>query len=219
MTKSIYKYRIYGRNKGRKKIQSMDYNFVNNYILNPNIDIKKNKRVILDIGSGNGENSLLLSKTNTDSLIIACEIFIDGHINLSRQLFKLKLNNVKLFSFNVLRLFDQLKEDKYFDEIWILFPDPWEKNRHHKRRLINNNFFNLVYPFIKNEGKIFIATDSKSYLNSIIKSMYDIQLKFRWENDKPQNWFYEQQDLAHTKYFKKARNSYKSSFFIQLIKI
>ena len=213
------KYIIYGRKKGRKKTHSFDKNFFVNYKINLEKDIKKNKKNIIDVGSGKGENTLFLAKKNPDALIIAIEIFLDGNINLCKQLSKLKLYNVKIFSSNVLKLFDHLNKDDYFNEIWILFPDPWSKRKHYKRRLINDNFFTKVYPYLKKNGKIFIATDSSSYLKSIMNSIYKTKSLFNWLNNKPQNWIYEMLDLPSTKFFKKAQNSYRSSFFIELVKI
>ena len=88
------------------------------------------------------------------------ELFYDGNVNLCNQIYKLKLENIKIFYGNVIELLDELKIDEYFSEIWILFPDPWPKKRHQKRRLINLVFLKKIYDFLKDNGKIFIATDS-----------------------------------------------------------
>ena len=219
MTELLYKYKIHGLRKGRKNNKFINYDFFKESIINLKKDIKKNKKIILDIGSGSGENSLFLAKKNPKSLIIACDVFQDGNINLCNYLFKSKLNNVRLFNSNVIKLFDLLKADKYFDEIWLLFPDPWPKNRHHKRRLIETTFFKISYPLLKSQGKIFIATDSVSYLNSILNSIYKIKSFFKWQNDRPQYWNYKIQDLPQTKFYKKAQNLDRFSFFIELVKI
>ena len=214
-----FNYKIYGRTRGRKKIKIIDIVFLKNYKINFKNNIINNKKNILDIGSGSGENSIFLAKKNSDALIIACEIYQDGNIDLCRKISKSKITNIKLFNFNVIKLFDKLKVDNCFDEVWVLFPDPWPKKRHHKRRLINNNFLNKIYPFLKSDGKIFIATDSISYLNSIMNTIYDLKSLFKWKNSKPLNWIYEILDLPRTKFFKKAQNLHKSSFFIELQKI
>ena len=219
MSKLLDKFKIYGRLKGRKKIKIYNYVFFNDSMINLNQDIKKNKKIILDVGSGSGENTILLATKNPDSLIIACEIFEDGNINLCNNLYKLKINNIKLFNNNVLILLENLKIDKCFDEIWILFPDPWPKKRHHKRRLINYDFFVKIYPLLKKQGKIFISTDSISYLNSILNSMYELGKKFKWNNDNPIGWTYKINELPNTKFFNKAKKMKRSSFFIELIKI
>ncbi len=219
MKKIIDKYRIYGRKKGRKKIHSVDKDYFEDYKIILETDIKKNKKNIIDVGSGNGESALFLAKKNPDAFIIAIEIFKDGNINLCKQLSKLKLCNVRIFSNNVHKLFDYLNRDDYFNEIWILFPDPWPKKKHYKRRLINDSFFTKVYPYLKKGGKIFIATDSTSYLKLIMSSIHKAKSLFNWINYTPQNWIYEILDLPCTKFFKKAQNSYRSSFFIELVKI
>ena len=77
----------------------------------------------------------------------------------------------------------------------------------------------MIHSFLKNDAKIFIATDSASYLISIINSVYETKLFFRWENDKPYKWIYKDQKLPHTKFYKKAKNSDRNPFFIELEKI
>ena len=219
MIKLSHKYRIYGRTKGRKKIKFFDNNFFKDCIINLKKDINENKKTILDIGSGSGENSLLLAKKYPNALIIACDVFQDGNINLCNNIFKSKLNNIKLFTGNVIKLFDQLKLDYCFNEVWVLFPDPWPKNRHHKRRLIKTSFFKKIHPLLKSQSKIFISTDSVSYLKSILISIYNIKSLFRWQNDRPQNWIYENKNLPQTKFFKKGKDAYRPSIYIELEKI
>jgi len=219
MTKLLYKYKIHGLRKGRKNNKFIKNHFFKECLINLKTDIKKNKIIILDIGSGSGENALFLANKNPKALIIACDVFQDGNINLCNNLFKTKLNNVRLYNNNVIKLFDLLKVDNYFNEIWILFPDPWPKKRHHKRRLIKTTFFQISYLLLKSKGKIFIATDSVSYLNSMLSSLYKIKHFFKWQNDRPQYWNYKLQNLPQTKFFKKAQNLDRFSFFIELVKI
>ena len=103
MNNIINKFNIYGRKKGRKKLKSIDINLINNFLLKFDTDFN-NKKIILDIGSGNGENTLYLAQKFPEKLIIACEIYIDGNINLCNQLIKKKITNVKIFNQNILCL-------------------------------------------------------------------------------------------------------------------
>ena len=81
--------------------------------------------------------------------------------------------------------------------------------------------------FINNKPKFYSAdskikkeiTDSISYLKSMMNSIYKAKSLFNWQNNKPQNWIYEILNLPYTKFFKKAHNSNRSSFFIELVKI
>ena len=167
MTALISKYKIYGRTKGRKKKgYNLDQTFVNS-IITKDINIKIKDNNILDIGSGSGENSIYQSMKFPKSKIIACETFLDGNINLCQEIFKKNIHNILIYNSNVLELFDTIRKKNIFDSIWILFPDPWPKKKHFKRRLINNNFMKKLISMIKRDGKIHITTDSQSYLRQI----------------------------------------------------
>ena len=87
MTTLISKYKIYGRKKGRKKNNVINQNIFKKYFININDKIEKNRKNILDIGSGNGENSLYLSDKYPNGQIISCDIFQDGNLNLCNKLF------------------------------------------------------------------------------------------------------------------------------------
>ena len=60
-----------------------------------------------------------------------------------------------------------------FDAVKILCPDPWPKERHHKRRLINNYFLRLLHKSMKDKGNLYISTDWENYAESIKKLLND----------------------------------------------
>ena len=211
-------YRIYGRSKGRKKINLINEKFYKKIIFDPKYDIIKKKNNILDIGSGNGENTIHLANCNPNKEIIACDKYYDGNINLCNKLIDLKLNNVKIYNDNINKLLDELKCKNYFNEIWILFPDPWPKKRHNKRRLIDSFFLRKLYDFLNDNGKIYIATDSIMYFISILKNLHELRNIFIWKNDIPQNWIYNKK-LPKTKFFKKSQILERTVFFFELLKI
>ena len=88
MQKDNYKYKLFGRIKARKKSRLYKDNKIKPFIINQDNNIDYTKNNILDIGSGNGENSIFLSKNYPKSNIIACDVFEDGNINLCNQIFK-----------------------------------------------------------------------------------------------------------------------------------
>ena len=219
MKKEQYKYRLFGRFKGRKKNNNPAFNLLNNF----NIDIKKDINQvnynILDIGSGSGENAIYLSNLYSKAQIITCELFEDGNLNLCNQIILKKIRNISLFKGNVLEFLDILNQKFIFDEIWILFPDPWPKVRHHKRRLINDNFLKFIYFFIKKNGSLIIASDSQSYNRSIVNMIYKLKHLFFWENQNFEDWNYDLLDLPKTKFYKKALKSNRNSMIFRLNKI
>ena len=214
-----FKYKLYGRFKGRKKSYLLSSNEFKKNLINKDVNIYSKNYNILDIGSGSGENAVYLSFIHPQARIITCELFEDGNINLSNEIMKKNTDNIKIFQGNVLEFLDCIKESKIFNEIWILFPDPWPKARHHKRRLLNINFLELIYFYLKDSGKIFIATDSKTYIQSILSIIYKVSDCYKWENQQLEEWDYENLDLPETKFFKKAKKSNRKSMFFQLKKI
>lgn len=118
-----YKYRLFGRSKGRGK---------NNKISSDaqKIEVKsidKNKYNVIDIGSGYGESVLEFAKPDNNKNVIACEKYIDG-INKIAQIAKNQsLNNIYTFHGNAHKFLDKYCSSKSISEVWVLFPDPWPK--------------------------------------------------------------------------------------------
>ena len=219
MTALRSKYKIYGRTKGRKKkIHNLDQTFLNS-IITKDINIKKSDNNILDIGSGSGENSIYQSIKFPKSKIIACETFVDGNINLCQEIFKKSIQNILIYNGNVLELFDTVEKKNIFNSIWILFPDPWPKKRHFKRRLINSYFMKKLISMVKKDGKIHITTDSESYFRQILFSIYKFRKYFLWENQTINSWKLDLNKFPQTKFYKKAIKSNRKSFYLKLKKL
>ena len=219
MIPNRFKYKLFGRFKGRKKIHHPSFEELKKYKFNAEKDINKSTYNILDIGSGSGENALFLSNIYPKSKIITCELFEDGNVNLVNQIIKNKIMNICLFQGNVLEFLDHAEPLLAFDEIWILFPDPWPKIRHNKRRLINNIFLTNISNYLKHSGKLMIATDSQPYIKSIVNNIFLMQNTYIWNNQKVSEWNYDNLELPRTKFYKKAVESNRNSIFFELRKI
>jgi len=212
--KGNYIYRLYGRSKGRGK---------NNAITNDAISLKVKKIDplkfnIIDIGAGYGESTLAISQTNISNQVIACEKFIDGINKIAEKSFSYSLNNISIFHGNVHQLLDEYCSNNSISELWILFPDPWPKKRHFKRRLINVDFFYKLKFFLKKNAKIHIASDSKSYVSDILLSIHQIKKDFQWVNQNKDQWDYINVALPQTKYFQKALKKGFNPMYLKLIK-
>lgn len=212
-----YNYRIYGRSKGRKKISLIDQKFYKKIIFNPKYDISKNTKNILDIGSGNGENTIYLAEHHPDTVIVACDKYYDGNINLCNQLINLKINNVKIYNNNVNKFLDEININNYFNEIWILFPDPWPKKRHNKRRIISSEFLERLCFTLKKSGRIFIATDNSNYFLSIMMKILKLDY-LKWENDRFYLWENPFDNMVKTVFYLKAKKNGEKPVFISLKK-
>ena len=120
----------------------------------------------LEIGFGNAENIIFQAINNPSYLFIGSEVYISGIGTLVSSIKENNINNIKIFSDDIRLLLDQSPE-KVFDSVIIICPDPWPKEKHHKRRLINKSFLEMVHDFMKDDSNIYISTDWENYAESI----------------------------------------------------
>ena len=135
------------------------------------------EKIILEIGFGNGEITSFLASENPNALIVASEVYLSGIGSLLNNIAKNSLTNIKIFDEDVRELLFKLP-NKIFDEIYIICPDPWPKARHHKRRLIKNDFLKILANVLKKDGTVYISTDWQNYAESIEEELEKIKDQF-----------------------------------------
>ena len=124
------------------------------------------EKVILEIGFGNGENVFKFAKNNRENLYIASEVYMSGIGQLLGDVINNDLNNVKIVTGDIRLLLEDVTKP-IFDHVVIICPDPWPKLKHHKRRMLNTDFLDLMHKTIKDDGHLFMSTDWKNYAESI----------------------------------------------------
>ncbi len=120
----------------------------------------------LEIGFGNAENIIFQAINNPSYLFIGSEVYMSGIGTLISSIKENNINNIKIFSDDIRLLLDQSPK-KVFDSVIIICPDPWPKEKHHKRRLINKSFLEMIHDFMKDDSNIYISTDWENYAESI----------------------------------------------------
>ena len=120
----------------------------------------------LEIGFGNAENIIFQAINNPSYLFIGSEVYMSGIGTLVSSIKENNISNIKIFSDDIRLLLDQSPK-KVFDSVIIICPDPWPKEKHHKRRLINKSFLEMVHDFMKDDSNIYISTDWENYAESI----------------------------------------------------
>ena len=157
--------------KGRiTKSQEKNLLSLPDYEISSYLEIQKAKnnfeKVILEIGFGNGENVFKFAKNNRENLYIASEVYMSGIGQLLGDVINNDLNNVKIVTGDIRLLLEDVTKP-IFDHVVIICPDPWPKLKHHKRRMLNNDFLDLIHKTIKDDGHLFMSTDWKNYAESI----------------------------------------------------
>ena len=119
--------------------------------------------IILEIGFGMGVSLHNQAQSDPHSNYIGIEVYLPGLGNLIGLLQKSQLKNVRLFCEDAVEVLRHVIKDKSLDKVQLFFPDPWPKKKHLKRRLINENFIDLISKKLKRNGEFVLATDSHSY--------------------------------------------------------
>ena len=125
------------------------------------------KKVILEIGFGMGEATALIGRDFPETGFLAVEVHKPGIGKLMARIEELELRNIRIIEGDAHPILKTMIPDNSVDGIHLFFPDPWPKKRHHKRRIVNNEFLKLIYPKIKDGGFIHIATDWVPYAEHI----------------------------------------------------
>ena len=172
---------------------------------------KKFSKVVLEVGFGNGENTLALAKQNPDTLYIASEVYLAGIGSLLGEIVDGAIQNIFITSGDIRLLIDDIKEP-VFDDVIVICPDPWPKFKHHKRRMLTNEFFELIHPTIQDGGELFMSTDVEDYAESI-REQLDVSVGFQ-RNDSS---LYEASSL--TKFQRRAMDEGRKIYPFSLKKI
>lgn len=136
--------------------------------------------ISFEIGFGNGEHLIEIAKKNPNIGFIGCEPFENGVVAALVDIQKNNLSNVRIYKGDARELLARLI-DFSIDRMYILFPDPWRKKKHHKRRLISEDFLQLMREKIKPYSCTVIATDHEDYRNDILKLLHDNKTTFNEE--------------------------------------
>ena len=124
-------------------------------------------KVIMEIGSGMGEATAQIAKANPEVGYVAVEMHSPGLAALLILINQMELENIKLIREDATYLLANHIPDNSVDGIHLLFPDPWPKNRQHKRRIVQSEFIEMVGKKLKPGGFIHIATDWQPYADWI----------------------------------------------------
>lgn len=140
----------------------------------------------LEIGFGGGEHLAGQALAHPNIGWIGCEPYINGLGNLLKALDEHKTENVRIHPDDARQLLEVLPEGS-IAKTYILFPDPWPKSRHHKRRLIQQPFLDSLARVMPKGSTLLLATDHVDYLTWMLEQML-ITPHFSWNAKNKADW-------------------------------
>jgi tRNA (guanine-N7-)-methyltransferase len=125
-------------------------------------------RTVLEIGFGMGETTAQIAGAHPDWNILGAEVYRAGVGSLLSKIERLGLSNIRIVEHDVVEVLRDMIPLGSLDATHIYFPDPWPKKRHHKRRLIQEAFLELLVPRLKQGGVLHLATDWPDYADQML---------------------------------------------------
>jgi tRNA (guanine-N7-)-methyltransferase len=169
--------------------------------------------VWLEVGFGAGEHLAAQAERHREISFIGCEVFENGIVQMLRQMERLRLDNVRLFADDARLLMEALPSASV-DRVFILFPDPWPKRRHAKRRILSRETLDALAVIMRDGAELRLATDDRNYLCWILEQVTD-HSAFEWLARRPSDWRERPEDWPLTRYEKKARAAGRAPFFLR----
>jgi tRNA (guanine-N7-)-methyltransferase len=124
---------------------------------------------VVEIGFGNGENLATLATAHRERDYLGIEVHRAGVGRLMLAAEAAQLTNLRIACHDAVEVFERQLAPRTLDEVLILFPDPWHKKRHHKRRLIQPPFVALVASRMQAGGVLRLATDWEPYAAQMLE--------------------------------------------------
>lgn len=124
---------------------------------------------IVEVGFGMGTSLLSMAQNNPQNNYIGIEVHQAGVGSLAADLHDHQITNVRIVAHDAVDVFKSRLADNSLAGVQIFFPDPWPKKRHHKRRLIQSEFIQLITSKIKTGGFIHCATDWQEYAEHMLE--------------------------------------------------
>jgi tRNA (guanine-N7-)-methyltransferase len=122
----------------------------------------------IEIGFGNGDNLAKMAAAHPERDYLGIEVHRPGVGRLLLALEELRLDNVRVICHDAVEVLERQIPQQTLDEVVILFPDPWPKKRHHKRRLVQGPFVELVTQRLQPQGLLRMATDWQPYAEEML---------------------------------------------------
>ena len=172
--------------------------------------------VWLEIGFGAGEHLAAQAEHHREISLIGCEVFENGIAKLLARIERQRLDNVRVFADDARLLIAALPPSSV-DRVFILFPDPWPKERHKKRRLVSGETLDRLAAIMRGGAELRLATDDPDYVSWMLERVTR-HPAFEWLARRPADWRERPTDSPPTRYEEKARAAGRAPYFLRIIR-
>ena len=174
-------------------------------------------QVWLEIGFGGGEHLAWQAQHHPDVGIIGCEPFEDGVVKVLALIDECGLPNIRVHPDDVRPLLRWLPESS-LDRAFVLFPDPWPKVRHRKRRLVATPLLDQLARVLKLGAELRLATDIGDYARTMLVALMR-HPSFRWTATGPSDWRTRPADWPPTRYEAKALREGRRCTYLRFTRV
>lgn len=168
--------------------------------------------VWLEIGFGGGEHLAWQAAAHRSIGFIGCEAYVNGIAKLLSAVEEQGLDNVRVHDGDARELVADLGEAS-IGRVFLLFPDPWPKRRHHKRRIVTSDMLHEFHRILKPAGTLRFASDSGDYVAWTLAQVR-AHGGFEWLAERPGDWRERPPDWPETRYEAKARAAGRNPVFL-----
>ena len=174
-------------------------------------------RIGIEIGYGGGEHLARKAAEEPQTGFIGCEVFTGGIGKMVQAIAANDLKNVRLYTDDALKLLMTLP-DASIDTIYLLYPDPWPKTRHHKRRFVSPTTLAQLARVIRPGGTFCFATDIEDYADWTLAHIVRTP-EFVFSPQTPGEWHVPYPGWKPTRYEQKARREGRMiSFYFSFLR-
>ncbi len=173
--------------------------------------------VWLEIGFGAGEHLLWQARENPETGFLASEPYINGVAKVLTAVDRDRIGNVRLYDDDVHHLFDGLP-DNSLSRVFVLFPDPWPKKRHNKRRIVSPFLIAHLARVMPPGAELRFASDIPDYVDWTLRYMQNSPT-FAWTACTPDDWRRRPPDWPETRYEKKAVEAGRPAAYLSFRRI
>ena len=223
---------FYGRTKG-KALNAAQYRYLDEdlprlslagitFAENPErntLDIGElsgGRRVWLEVGFGGGEHLVHQALKNPDVQFLGVEPYLNGMAMLLGKIRKAGVDNIKLYMGDARNLLDVLPYGS-INKAFLLYPDPWPKLRHHRRRFVTPEHLIPLSKCLKSGAEFRVATDIEDYVRQTLIEVPKVG--FEWLSEGPEDWRTPWADWISTRYELKALREDRTPHYMTFSKL